>query len=82
MRGKDLSWRKPWGADPRERDPTLEPGKSARSPPAEEGAAETAWDALTATPIPAPGAAGREEVEVSGAGLSPGGKEGRGQGVL
>ena len=55
MRGKDLNWRKSWGADPRGRDPTLEQGKSVRSPPPEEeGAAETTCDELTATPIPVP----------------------------
>ena len=54
MHGKDLSWRKSWGADPWERDPTLEQGKSVRSPPPVEGAAETMWDELTATPIPHP----------------------------
>ena len=33
----------------------LEQGKSVRSPPSEEeGAAETMWDELTATPVPAP----------------------------
>ena len=37
----------------RGRDPTLEQGKSVRSPPPEEeGAAETTWDELTATHIP------------------------------
>ena len=37
------------------RDPTLEQGKSVRSPPPEEeGAAETLCDELTATPIPIP----------------------------
>ena len=52
---KDLSWRNSWWADPHERDPTLEQGKSVRSPPPEEeGAAETMWDELTATPIPIP----------------------------
>jgi len=35
-----------------ERDPTLEHGKSVRSPPSEEeGAAETTCDELTVTPI-------------------------------
>jgi len=33
----------------------LEPGKSVRSPPREEeGAAETTWDELIASPIPCP----------------------------
>ena len=55
MRGKDLCWRNSWRADPRERDPTLEQGKSVRSPPPEEeGAAETTCDELTATPVPIP----------------------------
>ena len=55
VRGKDLSWRNSWRADPRERDPTLEQGKSVRSPPPEEeGAAETTCDELTTTPIPVP----------------------------
>ena len=55
MRGKDLSWRNSWRADPRGRDPTLELGKSVRSPPPEEeGAAETACDELTPTPVPVP----------------------------
>ena len=36
-------------------DPTPEQGKSVRSLPLEEeGAAETMWDELTATPIPTP----------------------------
>ncbi|CAM9967432.1 unnamed protein product, partial [Bubo scandiacus] len=35
------------------RDPTLEQGKSVRSPsPEEEGATETMCDELTTTPIP------------------------------
>ena len=80
---KDLSWRNSWRADPHERDPMLEQGKSVRSPPPEEeGEVETMWDELTATPIPAPCAAGGEEAEVSGAKLSPGRKEGRGEGVF
>ena len=38
-----------------ERDPTLEQGKSVRSPPEEEeGAAETMCDELTVTPIRGP----------------------------
>ena len=83
MRGKDLSWRNSRRADPRGRDPTLEQGKSVRSPPPEEeGAAETTRDELTAAPIPAPGAAGGEEVEASGAELSPGTREGRGRWVF
>ena len=41
-RGKDLGWRSSWRADPHERNPMLEQGKSVRSPPPEEeGAAET-----------------------------------------
>ena len=52
---KDLSWRNSWRAGPCGRDPTLEQGKSVRSPPPEEeGVAEKMWDRLTATPIPAP----------------------------
>ena len=55
MCGKDLSWRSSWRTDPHERDPTLEQGKSVRSPPSEEeGAAEIMCDELTATPIPHP----------------------------
>ena len=56
MRGKDSCWRSSWRADPHDRDPTLEQGKSVRSPPPkEERAAETMmWDELTATPIPVP----------------------------
>ena len=55
VRGKDLSWSNSWRADPCERDPTLEQGKSVRSPPPEEeGAAETTCDELTTTPIPRP----------------------------
>jgi len=39
----------------RERDLTLEQGKSVRSlPPEEEGAGETMCDELTTTPIPRP----------------------------
>ena len=53
--GKDSRWRSSWRAEPHERDPTLEQGRSVRSPaPEEEGAAETTCDELTATPIPAP----------------------------
>ena len=82
MCGKDLSWSNSWRADPRERDPTLEQGKSVKSPPPGEGAAEPMWDELTAAPIPAPCTSRGEEVEVSGAKLSPGRKEGQGEGVL
>ena len=61
----------------------LEQGKSVRSPPPEEeGAAETTCDELTRTPIPAPCAAGGEEVEESGAKLSLGRGEGWGERVL
>ena len=79
MCGKDLSWSNSWRADPRERDPTLEQGKSVKSPPPGEGAAEPMWDELTAAPIPAPCTSRGEEVEVSGAKLSPGRKEGQGK---
>jgi len=46
----------------------LQQGQSVRSPsPEEEGAAETTWDGLTATPIPCPlcpsGGGGRENPE-------------------
>jgi len=34
--------------------PTLEQGQSVKSPPEEEGAAETACDELTVSPIPCP----------------------------
>ena len=52
-------------------------------PPEEEGAAETTCDELTQTPIPRPPAPLRgEEVEESGAKLSPGRREGWGEGVL
>jgi len=47
-----------------ERDLTLEPGQSVRSPPPEEdGAAETACDELTTAPVPCPPAllGGRRE---------------------
>ena len=62
----------------------LEQGKSVRSPPPEEeGAAETTCDVLTATHIPRPPAPLRgEEVEELGAKLSPGGREGWGEGVF
>ena len=73
---KDLSWRNSWRADPRGRDPMLEQGKSVRSPPPVEGAAETM------SPFPSPCAAAGEEVEVSGAKLSPGSKDGWGEGVF
>ena len=65
MHGKDSHWRSSWRAEPHERDPTLEQGKSLRSPPPEEeGAAETTCDELTTTPIPRPPAPlGGEEVE-------------------
>jgi len=46
------------------RDPTLEQGKSEESSPEEEGAAKTACDELTITPIPHPPVLlGGEEVE-------------------
>ena len=62
----------------------LEQGKSVRSPPPEEEeAAETKCDELTATPIPHPPVPLRgEEVEESGAKLSPGRREGWGEGVF
>ena len=52
----------------------LEQGKGvSRPPPEEEGAAETACDELTATPIPALlHRCGGEEAEECGAKLSPG----------
>ena len=53
--GKDPHWRSSWRTVSHGRDPTLEQGKSVRSPPPEEeGAAETMCDELTATPIPIP----------------------------
>jgi len=60
-----------------------EQGKSVRSPPPEEeGATETACDGLTIIPIPCPpellGGGGRE----MGMNLSPGRREGWGEGVL
>ena len=63
----------------------LEQGKSVRSPPPEEeGAAETTCDELTATPVPRPPAplGEGEEVENSGVKLSPGRREGWGEGVF
>ena len=52
-------------------------------PPEEEGAAETTGDELTATPIPCPTVPLREEeVENLGVKLSPGRKEGWGEGAL
>jgi len=61
-----------------------EQGQSARSPPPEEeGAAETACDELTTTPIPRPPVLLRgEEVENSGVKLSPGRTEGWAKGVF
>jgi len=63
----------------------MEQGKSVRSPPPEEeGAAETMCDELTVTPIPRPplplrvGGGGRE----MGVKLTPGRREGWGEGVL
>ena len=83
-RGKDSRWRSSWRTVCCGRDPTLEQGKSVRSPPPEEeGASETTCDELTATPIPRPPVLlGREEVEESGAKLSPGRREGWGEGVF
>ena len=68
--GKDSRWRSSWRTVSRGRDPTLEQGKSVRSPPPEEeGEAETTCDELTATPIPIPlhrlQGAGRENREQS-----------------
>ena len=62
----------------------LDQGKSVRSPPPEEeGEAETMCDELTATPVPRPPVALRgKEVEDSGAKLSPGRREGWGEGVF
>jgi len=59
----------------------LEPWKSVGSPPLEEeGAAETTCDELTTTPIPlrCSGGGGRE----TGVKLSPGRRDGLGEGVL
>ena len=51
----DSHRRNSWRTVSRGRDPTLEQGKTVRSPPPEEeGAAETTCDELTATPIPYP----------------------------
>ena len=53
--GKDSHWRRSWKTVSHDKDPTLEQGKSVRSPPPEEeGAAETTGDELTTTPIPHP----------------------------
>ena len=79
VRGKDSRWRSSWRADPRGRDPTLEQGKSVRSPPPEEeGAAETMCDELTTTPIPAPLRAGRGGGRGIGSKAEPGKKGGVG----
>ena len=52
-------------------------------PPEEEGAAETMCDELTTTPIPHPPVLlWGEEVEKSGVKLSPGRREGWGEGVF
>jgi len=63
---------------------TLEQGKSVRSPPLEEEAvAETTRDELTVTPIPHPPAPlGGEGGRETGVKLSPGRREGWGEGVL
>ena len=60
----------------------MEQGQSVRSPrPEEEGAAET-YDELTITPIPCPPAPLRVEGREMGVKLSPGRREGWGEGVL
>ena len=84
VNGKDSHWRSSWRTVSCGRDPTLEQGKSVRSPPSEEeGAAETTCDELTATSIPHPPCAAQgEEVEKSGMKLSWGRREGWGEGVL
>ena len=82
--GKDPRWGSLWRAVSREGDLTLEQGQSVRNlPPEEEGAAETTCDELTAVPpFPIPlrcsGAGGRE----MGVKLSPGRRDGWGEGVL
>jgi len=55
-----------------------------RSPPLEEeGVAETTWDELTLTPIPHPPAPlGGGEGGEMGVKMSPGSREGWGEGVL
>jgi len=62
--GKDSCWSTSWRTVSRERDLTLEQGKSMRNPPPEEeGAAETRCDELTSTPVlrpPVPFRGGRQ----------------------
>ena len=62
----------------------LEQGQSVRSlPPEGQGAVETMCDELTITPIPhSPLLLRGEEGEKSGVKLSPGRREGWGEGVL
>ena len=74
-----------WRTVSHERDLALEQGQSVRSPPPEEeGVAETTCDELTVIPIPRPpvplgGEGGGREIGVK---LSPGRRNGWGEGVL
>ncbi|GAB0186393.1 EH domain-containing protein 4 [Grus japonensis] len=78
--GKDSGWRSLWRTVSCERDPMLEQGKSVMSPPPEEeGAAETTDHNPHSL---SPCATGGEEVEKLGVKLSPGRREGWGEGVL
>jgi len=62
---------------------TLEQRKSVRSPPTEEeGAAETTCDELTVTPVPVSLSCSEGGGREMGVKLSPGRREGWGEGVL
>ena len=88
--GKDSCWRSSWRADPRGRDPTLEQGKSVRSPPREESSPQggrSGRDNVGRTdrnPHSHPPALlwGEEVEEESGPKLSLGRREGWGEGVF
>ena len=82
--GKDSHWRSLWRTVSRERDLTLEQGKTVRSlPPEGQGAAETMCDELTITPIPhTPAPLGGGGGSETGVKLSLGRREGWGEAVL
>jgi len=81
--GKDSCWRSLWRTASCERTFTQEQGQGVRSPPPEgQGAAETACDELTVTPIPCPPALLVRRRERNRSEAEPGKKGGVGQSVL
>ena len=75
--GKDSNWESSQRTVSHGRDPRLEQGKNVSSPPhEEEGAAETACDKVTPTPVPCPVVG--EEAEKIGSEVGPEKKGGMG----